>query len=267
MSFYLEIDGIGSEPIQRALGDETHVLGSSNRCDMQLNHAELEPRSLQVDVRGDDVWLQNLNPYSIYVGDEEVANNAWASWGISETVQLTRSISVTLIKEVLESDTPINAGQGESGEVQKGGVDTSKIIQMAVAGACFLVAPLILFSGNGESAAVERSNFNFADTIEALESDSSSREIKVVRDHLQRAWMADQRWSKSSSHKSLVVNRYQQLVKLRLLRATDLTVEDSADSGIAQQQIRKEDLSDDVVEVLIEIKKLAQRRLADLDRQ
>ena len=264
MSFYFEINGIGSEPIQRPLVNETHLVGSSNRCDLQFNHPELEAHALQVDIRGDDVWLQNLNPYSIYVGDEEVANNAWASWELSETVQLTRSISVRLVEQALKAEAGGNVDREESGNGKKGGVDTSQIIQIIVAGVCFLIAPLILFSGGGESATVEKSNFNFQDTIEILETHSSGREIEVVRDHLQRAWMADQRWSRS--HKSLVVNRYRQLVKLRLMRATDLTIGDT-DSAIARQQIKKEGFSDAVVGALIEIKKLAQLRLENLDKQ
>jgi len=267
MSFFFEIEGISSEPLQRPLGNETHLMGSSNQCDMWFEHPELESRALQVDVREDDVWLQNLNPYPIYVGEEEVASNAWASWGLSETVQLTRSIKVTLMQKNEES--VLGKGSASLDQEHHDGMDVSKIVQMVVAGACFLVAPLILFSGNGENAGVTQdADFSFAEVIESLESRSTAREIQVVRDHLQRAWMADQRWSRSKGHRNLVVQRYRQLVKLRLMRSTNLSIEDSDDNETMMRQLaRKEDLPDDVVAALVDIKMLAQRRLADLDGQ
>lgn len=266
MSFYLEVDGIQSEPFHVTLEAETHVLGSSNRCDMHFQHAELEPRALQVDVRADDVWLQNLNPYPIYVGDEEVATNGWASWELSKTVQLTRNISVTLHKRKKPENNSLDSASKESAA---NGLDVSKIVQMVVAGACFLISPLILFSGNGEAAGVQsESTFDFEEIVDTLEIGQSHREIQVVRDNLQRAWMADQRWSRSKDYRGLVVQRYRQLIKLRLMRETDLTISElDDDEMIALQKTRQEGLSEDVVSALVDIKQLAQRRLADLDAQ
>ena len=64
------------------------------------------------------------------------------------------------------------------------------------------------------------------------------------------------------------MQRYRQLIKLRLMRETDLTISElDDDEMIALQKTRQEGLSEDVVSALVDIKQLAQRRLADLDSQ
>lgn len=64
------------------------------------------------------------------------------------------------------------------------------------------------------------------------------------------------------------MQRYRQLIKLRLMRETDLTISElDDDEMIALQKTRQEGLSEDVVSALVDIKQLAQRRLADLDAQ
>ena len=69
-------------------------------------------------------------------------------------------------------------------------------------------------------------------------------------------------------YRGLVVQRYRQLIKLRLMRETDLTISElDDDEMIALQKTRQEGLSEDVVSALVDIKQLAQRRLADLDAQ
>ena len=64
------------------------------------------------------------------------------------------------------------------------------------------------------------------------------------------------------------MQRYRQLIKLRLMRETDLTISElDDDEMIALQKTRQEGLSEDVVSALVDIKQLVQRRLADLDAQ
>ena len=96
MTYFMEINGVPNSPQRHELGSSGGTIGSGSGCQIQVAHAEVSDQALLLDIRGKDFWLQNLNPYSIYVGMEEVTPNAWSPWPIGETLQLTKSVSLTI---------------------------------------------------------------------------------------------------------------------------------------------------------------------------
>ncbi len=251
MNYVIEITGATSEEIRRELSGESNLLGSGSRCSIQLSHPELEESALQIDVRADDVWIQNLNPYSIYLGAEEVKANAWAHWEMDSPIQLTQSISVELQKVVPKAAEGA-AETKEASDASKKSLNTAKIVQIGLIVVCFAAAPIIMFSGKGETAvAASQESFEFNDTIELLTKNAAlSPEIRVLRDSLQRAWMADVRWEKTNP--DIVVRRYQQLTNHRLVR-------------MDEDKLKQAGFNDDVNDAIADIRLLAKRRLSELD--
>ena len=218
MGFLVEINCSGAEMIQRQLNDGPNVLGRSDQCQIRFNHAELEPQALHIDVRGDDVWIQNLNPYTIYVGEEGVEPNAWTNWRTNAATQLTKSISVQL-NEIKQPAAEID-GSGPTEAYESKGLDVSKVVQIALIAVCFLFAPVILFSGNGEGvSATEELSFDLDETLDELNRDIANPEILKIRNRLQIAWIEDQRWDGISFENQRVVNAYERLNRCRLMDA------------------------------------------------
>lgn len=215
MSYYLEIYGVPNSPQHVPLVDNSGVIGSAADSQIQIAHAEVSAQALMLDIRGNDFWVQNLNPYSIYVGMDEVAPNAWSPWDVGETIQLTKNVSLTVHKtaETARAKTG-TAADGESGEVKS--LDVSKIIQIIIIVLCFIGAPILLFTKNDEVTGVIDKEFNFNEIVENLQSKSKNIEYDTVRKYLQQAWMADRRWRKKNPNS--VMKFYELLVNHRLVR-------------------------------------------------
>ena len=214
MAYTIEIDASG-DTFQRQLNDGSNILGLSDDCNIRVQNSELQEQSLHIDVRSEDVWVQNLNPYPIYVGEEEVSSNAWSNWEEQDEIQLTKSISVRLLKIVpqQEDDEEVIKTDGKST-----GLDIGKLLQIILIVVCFTLAPIILFSGSDETvSATEVLDFDLDETLDSLESEITNPEVRQIRNRLQLAWIADQRMVSSSFDNQNVVKAYERLGSCRLL--------------------------------------------------
>ena len=252
MNFQIAIDGTGNDQLVSSLDVESNVLGSSAQCNIRVRHAEMQPRALQIDVRGSDIWIQNLSPYSIYIGQEEVSTNSWSIWGVDQRIQLTQSLGVTLGKT--EASTIQDGGNSEAAGVQdqqksKGNSNLSKAIQVLAIVGLFSAAVLILFAGSSQSSPIEKSKFDITDVVENLNSDIDNPEIRIIRNALQTAVIADSR--AGSRDKANVLKKYQQLYRHRLLQL---------------DEVASVDLRTSTKEQLQQIKEFVQLRLAELTR-
>ena len=97
---------------------DSATVGSSSANQVPIVHAEVSEQALLIDVRGDDFWVQNLNPYSIYVGMEEVTPNGWSPCELGEPIQLTKSVSLSVVQE--EQVQKTSARMKMAGEAQRG---------------------------------------------------------------------------------------------------------------------------------------------------
>ena len=104
MSYYIEINGVPNSPQRYVLGESGGSIGSGTSCQFRIEHQEVSDQALLLDIRGDDFWVQNLNPYSIYNGMEEVTPNAWSPWTVGDTIQLTKSIALTIGQQAVTED-------------------------------------------------------------------------------------------------------------------------------------------------------------------
>lgn len=213
MSYFIDINGVPNSPQRVVLnGNSGGTLGSASNCQIPIDHEEVSPQALLLDVRGDDFWIQNLNPYSIYVGMEEVTPNAWGPWTVGETIQLTKSVSLTIGEQVVEEGAL--ADEHDDGKLS---LDAAKIAQILLIAICLVGAPLLLFSDKDEVGGVIDKRFNFNQVVKDLGPDAEQDiEYLTVRKYLQQAWMADRRFRRRN--KATVVRSYELLVNHRLVR-------------------------------------------------
>jgi hypothetical protein len=228
MSYFIDINIRGSSPRRISLNGKSGTFGSANACDFLIEHHEVSAQALLLDVRGGDFWIQNLNPYSIYVGIEEVTPSSWSPWSPSETIQLTQSVSLNLFNERLATTAGKEGSKGLADESKS--MDVSKLFQILLIGACFLGAGFLLFGPKSDVAGVIDKEFKFNEIVEKLQNESGDIEYDTVKRYLQQAWMADRRWR--ITRPEAVMQFYELLVNHRLVRQNpkgDPTLEEISD--------------------------------------
>ncbi len=217
MPYLIEINGAQDSPQHVRLVGGSATVGSSSANQVPIFHAEVSERALLIDVRGDDFWVQNLNPYSIYVGMEEVTPNGWSPCELGEPIQLTKSVSLSVVQEEQVQKTSARAKlAGEANGAAKG-LDISKLIQIVIIVGCFAGAALILLNPKDDVGGVIDREFDFNQTVRDLEFEAANNiEYRTVRRYLQQAWMADRRFR--SIEPDTVRKSYELLVNHRLIR-------------------------------------------------
>jgi len=197
------------------LDSEVNVLGTSDTCNLQFEHNELSRESLNIEVNSGEIWINNRNSYSIYVGDEEVPAGSWAQWNIGTQISLTRSISLELIGS--ESQETLNSSAAKP--VQNSSMSFGTIAQMVVIGLCFVGAIAIFAGGKRSSVPQELQETSFqleASIDELIPYEEMRPEIRSLRRMLQKAWLSDRRWS--STNRPIVVKNYQDLLNHQYFR-------------------------------------------------
>lgn len=83
------------EPAEHPLPDGRWQLGSHPSGDICIDYQnEVARRAAVVEVRGEIVFLENLNDFPIYVGQRELPAAGRTEWAATETVLLARSVSL-----------------------------------------------------------------------------------------------------------------------------------------------------------------------------
>jgi hypothetical protein len=214
MSHFIDVHIPGNPAHRISLNGSSGTIGSARSCQFPIEHREVSAQALLLDVRGGDFWIQNLNPYSIYVGLEEVTSKSWSPWAANDTIRLTQSVSLTLIDDQL---VPTGAGNRSKGEAEEStSWDLGKIFQVVIIAVCFLGAGVLLFGPKSDVAGVIDKEFEFNQVIEKLAMESQNVEYETVRRYLQQAWMADRRYR--ATRPETVIRYYEMLVNHRLVR-------------------------------------------------
>lgn len=227
MSYFIDVHIPGSATQRIPLSGSSGTLGSAKSCQISIDHHEVAAQALVLDVRGGDFWIQNLNPYSIYVGIDEVTPKAWSPWTLNQTIQLTQAVSLTLGNQQLAA-TATEKAKAEAEEAKAW--DAGKLFQLLVIGVCFLGAGFLLFGPKSDVAGVIDKEFNFNEVVNTLRSHSNDVEYDTVRRYLQQAWMADRRWR--TSRPESVMRYYEILLNHHLVRENpkgDSTIDEIAD--------------------------------------
>jgi hypothetical protein len=214
MSYFIDVHIPGSSPQRVPLSGSSGTIGSARSCQVQIEHHEVATQALMLDVRGGDFWIQNLNPYSIYVGIDEVTPKAWSPWTANQTIQLTQSVSLTLGNEQHGATAAGDKTRVEAEEAKSW--DAGKLFQLLVIGICFLGAGFLLFGPKSDVAGVIDKEFDFNEVVATLRSQSNDVEYDTVRRYLQQAWMADRRWR--TSRPESVMRYYEILLNHYLVR-------------------------------------------------
>ena len=215
MTHFIEIIGVGPTPLRFKLSGNSATIGSSRACQIPIPHREVSEHALVLDIRGNDFWVQNLNSYPIYVGMDEVAPNTWSPWSSGETIQLTRSVSLTIVTEE-DATAEGDAAAAKKSEGDAKGFDFSKWLQILIIIGCFTGAPILLFADKDEVTGVIDKQFDFNEVVRNLESRKNDVEFETLKKYLQQAWMSDRRWRKKSP--ATVMKYYELLVNHRLVR-------------------------------------------------
>ena len=198
-----------------SLDSEVNVFGTSDTCNLQFEHNELSEESLNIEVNSGEIWINNRNSYSIYVGDEEVPGGSWAQWNTGVQISLTRSISL----ELIGSETQETLNSSAAKPVQSSSMNFGTIAQMVVIGLCFAGAIAIFAGGKRPSGAEELQETSFqleASIDELIPHEERRPEIRSLRRLLQKAWLSDRRWSSTNS--PIVVKNYQDLLNHQYFR-------------------------------------------------
>lgn len=139
MSHYLLVEtdlGAHKMPLDRGVAR----LGSGSDCQLQLEHPEVEPRALTLDLRGQTLLLRSHNPYAVYLGDLSLEPGRAVAWPLGEPLRLTRS--VTLTYRTQEQEAAVRAGAPATETVisaQQAPAPKKNVVQIAVIGVCILI--------------------------------------------------------------------------------------------------------------------------------
>ena len=245
MSHMLTIDdGVGVRKLPLKRGDSR--LGSSPECELQIDHNEVQPVALMLNLRDDSLSVANYNPHSVYVGDSELPAGQSMSWPANVPLRMTRSITITF-----QANGAAAAGTAgaKAAEVEDKPASSSKkkLIQVGVILFCALVA--LTQMNNEPPAAAETAGLTFdglneriATTLESVRSDSAKLyDWKTVRRLLQEAEFLSFRPSEINTEQKIA--SYQRVLDHDLIRGSKAKDPESLEAAISQYAtMRKEQL-------------------------
>jgi hypothetical protein len=212
------IADLGTERLEIPLRHDTLRLGSDARCDLHIDHEEVEPHALTLDYRGNTLLLHNHNPYDIYLDDQVVRSGAWSPWNNKTPLRMTQSI--TLIYEGDgQVESPVEAVDDAAVAPPASGLTRRQITQLSVIGMCALVGWVLL---NQEPPELPETQDTFARLANDIQSSLEARQEKKLtkdvltlaelRRLLQEAHLSEMRWAKSNP--VLPIKAYQRILNL-----------------------------------------------------
>jgi hypothetical protein len=224
MSRTLIISIPGLPPIEWPLVDGRVILGSDPSCHLHVDFHEIAPRAANIEVRGGAVFLQNLNGFPIYVGQQELAPQTLVEWPPDQPVQLTHSVSLSLADH--QADAAEGAEGADPGKARK------STIQIAVICLCAILGYYLLVTDDSSNASYRQLDYTFGDLITEFEStlpmtggrrdfSALSYEDRTTLDYLTEARTLDQRFGKTDPQRAIAA--YELLIKYRPIRDAEVS--------------------------------------------
>lgn len=209
MPYELNIMISGVEPIEQPLSDGRLRIGSKPECEIFIDSEEVAAVAAQLDVRGEAVFIRNLNPFPIYVGEYELSSSQQGEWPVGETVLLTQSVSL----ELLESSS-----QSVQTDAQTSAQRSRSTMQIAVVILCLGMGFYLLSTDDAAPDSTKSLNYSFTDLVEQLEEDQTRKYVTVLN-YLIDARVSDVRWGSEDPKRA--VTAYQLLLDEPLIRAAE----------------------------------------------
>ncbi len=190
--FQLTVNAPNQEPATTQLKSGRYQIGRHPQCEIAIPVSELADRSALLEVRGEVVFLRNLNSFPIYVGESELQPGQQSDWMIGQTLLLSQNVYLDLGKiEALQE------GAADANRAKK----TRSTIQLSVIVGCILVAFFLLSEDSSKQQDNSESRYRFTeDLVEPLQKDPKYEEVLKS---LREARIADVRWGRDNPDRAI----------------------------------------------------------------
>jgi hypothetical protein len=202
----MNVNVAGSSSLEFDLPDGRYRVGSRSECEIHIDNSEVTGVAAQVEVRGEAVFIRNLNPFPIYVGDHELSSSQQAEWPQGNTVLLTQSVSLELFDV---------AGKSEQATAEQQAKRSRSTVQIAVTALCLGLGLFLLLSDKTPTDSTKALRYTFTDLVEELKADKT-RKYDTVRNYLIDARVSDVRWGNENPRRAIAA--YQLLLDEPLVR-------------------------------------------------
>lgn len=231
MPFAINVNIAGSSPLEFDLPDGRYRIGSRPECEIHIENSEVTGVAAQMDVRGEAVFIRNMNPFPIYVGEYELSSSQQAEWPQGHTVLLTQSVSLELFDV---------KGKSEQTTAQEKAKRSRSTIQIAVTALCLGLGLFLLLSDSTPVDSTNSLRYSFTDLVEDLRADKTGK-YEGVLNYLIDARVSDVRWGNENPRRA--ISAYQLLLDEPLVR--DSVASDETPQGRIRQfaLARVDDLS------------------------
>lgn len=217
MPFNLSVNLLDDQTQVFTLSDGRYRIGSQTECEVCIEHDEVGRVAATIEIRGEAVFLRNLNPYPIYIGEQELNASQQGEWPVGQTVLLTHSVSLDLQNLQQQSANAVAAQSAKR---------SRSTMQIAVSALCVVGAVLMLASDNSVPDSTKSLDYSFNDLVTGLETNKSRTNLAVLN-YLIDARVYDVRWGKDDP--SRAISQYQLLLDEPLIR--DATADESKLEG------------------------------------
>ncbi len=221
MPFNLSVNLPDEQPQIFTLSDGRYRIGSQTECEICIQNDEVARVAATIDIRGEAVFLRNLNPYPIYVGEQELSASQQGEWPVGQTVLLTQSVSLDLHNVQQQAANDLAAQSAKR---------SRSTMQIAITALCIAGAVLMLASDSSVPDSTKSLNYSFNDLVTELELDKSRKHLTVLN-YLIDARVYDVRWGKEDP--SRAITQYQLLLDEPQIRDA------AADESKLEGRIRK----------------------------
>ena len=160
---YQVVASLGDQSRQSfVLENGRYRLGSGPNCELQVDFSdEVVAVAALIEVRGEAVFIQNLNEFDIYVGAQLLPPQSSTEWAPDELIQLTLNVTLALIDQ---DAAPAAADQ------EPGTTAAKSTVQIAVTIVCLVLCGYLLTSESSAPQSTQSLKFSFNDLINEIEA-------------------------------------------------------------------------------------------------
>jgi hypothetical protein len=219
--FHLTVHAPNQEPSTTELSNGRYQIGSHPQCEISIPVSELADRSALLEVRGEVVFLRNLNSFPIYVGETVLQPGQQSDWLVDQTLLLSQNVYLDLGKvQALEEGT-IAANRAKK---------TRSTIQLGVIVCCISLAYFLLSGDESKQRSNENVRYRFTeDLVVPLQEDPKYQDVLKS---LREARIADVRWGFGNPDRA--IQAYEILLDNELVRRAGLAKETESPVGRAR---------------------------------
>lgn len=206
MPFGMNVQIAGSSQLEYDLPDGRYRIGSRPECEIHIDFEEVSAVAAQLDVRGEAVFIRNLNPFPIYVGEHELSSSQQAEWPEGDTVLLTQSVSLELFDV---------KGKSDAASAEEHAKRSRSTLQIAVTALCLGLGLFLLLNDKSPKDSTKALRYNFTNLVEEIKGEKS-RKYDALLNYMIDARVSDVRWGQDDPRRA--ISAYQLLLDEPLVR-------------------------------------------------